>query len=280
MRFRTFPVLVATLLGLGAGSPTAHAGPRDFLICIPGSPGSAAGAKAYMSPFFRRIESLAGWPAGATHGSYQPRLQGCLRQHSATPPGFAVLSLGVYLQVRRSWRTQVLGQVQMFAGAGQRLYLVVKKGGARTLADLRGKRLVSNHLAETRFLNRVLFGGKLDVRKHFTLRQVYRTTKGMRDVARGRADATIINDDELRTLHHRSWGRKLQIMHRSPPLPGAPLVAFRGVARPADIQRVRKVIAHLCRGPAGKKLCQSSGILSMRPATQATFAAMIRRYGR
>jgi len=267
-------ILLSCLLAV----PTAEAGSRDFLICIPGSPGTSAGAAAFMTPFFRRIESLAGWPASSTTGSYQPRYAGCMASIRSSRPGFAVMALGVYLQHRRDMHLKVIGQVDMFAGPGRRLHLVVRKGTFRTLAELKGKKLTSNHLVEKRFLNKIMFGGKIDVAQHFVLRQVSRTTKGMRDVARGRVDATIVNDDELRTMHHRSWGRKLTVIHKSPALPGAPLVAFGRNAKRADISALRRVIARMCSGAQGRKLCKSSGIRSMRLATQSTYARMIRMY--
>lgn len=259
-------------------SPRAEAGPRDFLICIPGSPGSSASAASYMKPFFRRIESLAGWPVGATQGSYHPKYSGCMSQIRTGKPGFAVMALGVYLKHRRSLKLKAIGQVDMFAGAGKRLYLVVRKGTYSSLSELKGKKLTSNHLAEKRFLNQILFRGKIKVSQHFQLRMVYRTTKGMRNVARGRADATIINDDELKTMKRRSWGKSLKILLKSPPLPGAVLVAFGQHAKPADVTKLKSVIGRMCKGAQGNKLCKSSGIRGMRPASQATFARMIRMY--
>lgn len=272
-----FPTLLT--LGLVAASP-ARAGSRDFLICIPGSPGSSASAQSYLTPFFRRVESLAGWPAGATSGNYQPSYAGCLSQIRSGRPGFAVMSLGFYLEQRTAHRLTAIGQVEMFAGAGQRLYLVVKRGAFKTLADLKGKRLTSNHLEEAKFLNKVMFGGKIDVERHFVLRRVTETTKGMRDVARGRTDATIINDDELRTMKSRSFGKDLEVIHQSPPLPGAPLVAIGANAAAADLAKMRRTIAGMCLGADGRKLCADAGIRAMRSASDSTFWAMVRLYGR
>ena len=272
---------LSVILGTTAWHAPAEAAPRGLLVCIPGSPGSSAGALSYMAPFFQRIESLAGWPSRSIQGSYQPSYSGCLRIMDATHPGFAVMSLGVYLQKRKTYRLKVLGQVDMFAGAGKQLYLVVRKGTFTSVAQLQGKKLTSNHLEETDFLNRVMFGGKIDVIQHFVLRRVNQTTKGMRDVVRGRADATIINDDELRTLRRRaSWNSKLTIIHRSPSLPGAPLVAFGQWANGADIAKMKRVVSKMCNGAQGKKLCGASGIQRTRPAGEATYGKVIRLFGK
>lgn len=278
MKTRITALFLALLLPTAV--PRAEAGPRDFLICIPGSSGTSQSAQSYLTPFFQRLESLAGWPGGSTTGSYQPTYAGCLQQISTGRPGFAVLSLGVYLEQLKAHRLKVIGQVEMFAGAGAKLHLVVKGNTYKTVADLKGKSLVSNHLEETKFLNRIMFGGKLDVTRHFQLRQVSLTTKGMRDVARGRADATIVNDDELRTMKSRDFGKDLVVLHESPALPGAPMVLFGGNAAQADVAKIQRSIAGMCKGTEGSKLCLSAGIRSMKTATDAAFAPMVRAFGR
>ncbi|MFH2010588.1 MAG: PhnD/SsuA/transferrin family substrate-binding protein [bacterium] len=277
---KRYLISLLVILGTLLWTPRANAGSRNLLICIPGSPGTSATAQTYMAPFYRRIESLATWQVGSLQGSYQPTYSGCLSKINSWQPGFAVMSQGVYLEHRKALRLNVIGSLQMFAGAGKQLYLVVKKGSFKTVADLQGKRLTSNHLEETKFLNKVMFGGKIDVTRHFLLKQVSQTTKGMRDVVRGRADATIINDDELRTMNGRSWRNTLQIIHKSPRLPGAVLVAFGKWASRVDLAQMKKVARTMCAGPGGRKLCRASGIQSAGAATQATYGRIIRLFGK
>jgi ABC-type phosphate/phosphonate transport system substrate-binding protein len=271
-------IVTGILLASLTGSHPAQAGGRDLVICMPGSPGTTAGAQAYMAPFFRRIESLAAWPASTINGSFHPTYTSCLARVSSIRPGFAVLSLGVYLEQRKRLKLRVIGQVDILYGAGHRLYLVVKKGAYTSLAQLQGKRLTSDHLEETTFLSKVMFGGKIDVTTHFKLKKVRATTKGMRDVKRGRADATIINDEQLRIMKRR--GYPLVVLHKSPRLPGAPLVALGSYARRGDISKMNKVVSTMCSGPLGRKLCRNTGIKSVRKATNRTYAKMVRLFGK
>jgi len=277
MKLSLIATVIITLGSLGA-SHQAQAGGRDLVICMPGSPGSSAGAKAYMAPFFRRIESLAGWPAATLNGSFHPSYSGCMSQIRSSRPGFAVVSLGVYLEQRRRFKMRVLGRVDILYGAGSRLYLVVKKGSYASLAQLKGKRLTSDHLEESKFLSKVMFGGKIDVTKHFKLKKVRAATKGMRDVKRGRADATIINDEQLRIMKRR--GYPLVVLHKSPPLPGAPLVALGRYARSGDVKKMKKVAGAMCSGALGRSLCRKTGIKSARRATDSTYARMVRLFGK
>ncbi len=271
-------IVTALIIGSFGAEQQAQAGARDLVICMPGSPGSTAGAKTYMAPFFRRIESLAGWPASTINGSFHPRYSGCLSRIRSSKPGFAVLSLGVYLEQRKRYKMRVIGRVDISYGSGNRLYLVVKKGKYTSLAQLKGKRLTSDHLEETKFLNKVMFGGKIDVATHFTLKKVRATTKGMRDVKRGRADATIINDEQLRLMKRR--GYPLVVLHKSPALPGAPLVALGTYANSSDIRKMKKVAGAMCSGASGLKLCRATGIRSARSATNSTYARMVRLFGK
>ena len=245
---------------------------------MPGSPGSTTGAQTYMAPFFRRIESLAGWPTNSIRGSFYPTYAGCLAKIRSGKPGFGVLSLGVYLEQRKHYKLRVLGKVNILYGAGKRLYLVVKKGKYKSLAELQGKKLTSDHLEEATFLSKVMFGGKIDVKTHFRLRKVRSTVKGMRDVKRGRADATIINDEQLRILKRR--GYPLVIIHKSPPLPAAPLVAFGSWASRADIAKMKKAAGAMCSGARGRKLCRSTGIQSASRASNATFRRVVKKFGK
>ena len=270
-------LLIGAILFTLALPEAAWAGPRDLVICIPGGTGSTSGASTYMAPFFRRIESLTGWPTSSVKGTYHPTYAGCLTHLASQSPGLGMMSLGVFLEQRKRYKMKIIGQVDMYAGAGRRLHLVVKKGAYANLAALQGKKLTSNHLEEGAFINKILFKGKVQVATHFKLRMVYRSTKGMRDVARGRADATIINDDELKILKRRSWGRKLQVLQSSPPLPPAPLVAFGRWSKNADVAKIRSAVGRLCTGQ-GKKMCQGAGIKRLTRASKATYAKIIRLF--
>ncbi len=271
-------IVTAILLASLSGGTSAQAGSKDLVICMPGSPGTTAGAKSYMAPFFRRIESLAAWPASTINGSFHPTYASCLARVRAIRPGFAVLSLGLYLEQRKHLKLRVIGQVDILYGSGQRLYLVVKKGAYTSLAQLKGKRLTSDHLEETTFLNKVMFGGKIDVSTHFKLKKVRATTKGMRDVKRGRADATIINEEQLRIMKRR--GYPLVVLHKSPRLPAAPLVALGSHARSGDIAKMKKAVGAMCSGAQGRSLCRKTGIKSVSRASNATYRTMIRLFGK
>ncbi len=263
-------------MGLGA---MAWAGPRDFVICLPLGEGSAAAANRYIKPFLRLMEKKAGWPKGSVTGRYITGIAACKAYVRTHKPGFGLLSQGLYVANRRAWHLKVIGRVDMPRGAGRRLYLVVKKGAYSSLDQLKGKTLKSNHVAETSFLSKVIFRGKVNAARFFRLRSTSSPLMGFKSVHRGRADCTLVNDDELAIMKRRREGKDLEIIYKSPRLPQTPVVAFGRNASKADIAALRKALPSLCFGD-GKSVCQNAMIRRFKSAGDGTYRSIVRLFGR
>ena len=268
--------LFVVLMGLGS---VALAGPRDFVICLPLGEGSASAATRYIKPFLRLMEKKAGWPEGSVTGRYINGMAACKAYVRSHKPGFGLLSQGLYVANRRAWRLKVIGRVDMPRGAGNRLYLVVKKGAYTSLDQLKGKTLKSNHVAEKSFLSKVIFRGKVDAARFFRLRATSSPLMGFKSVHRGRADCTLVNDDELAILKRRREGKDLEVIYKSPRLPGTPVVAFKRNASKADIAALRKALPTICSGE-GKTVCQNAMIRRFRPASDGTYRSIVRLFNR
>ncbi len=262
-----------------ATGPSAWAGGRDFVICLPLGEGSAAAATRYMKPFLRHLEKRAGWPEGSVTGRYINGLAACKAYIRSHKPGFGLVSQGTYVANRRAWRLRVIGRVDMPRGAGKRLYLVTKKGAYRSLDELKGKKLKSNHVAEVSFLSKVIFRGKIDAGRFFKLVATSSPLMGFKSVHRGRADCTLVNDDELAIMKRRREGADLEVLYKSPRLPGTPVVAFGRNASKTDIATLRKVLPGLCSGD-GKSVCQNAMIRGFRSASNGTYRSIVRLFSR
>lgn len=269
-----FVLIGCAFIGIGGA---AHAGSRDFVVCLPLGEGSSSVATRHMSPFLRHVEKLVGWPAKAIGGKYINSLSACERHVKSQKPGFGVLSQGLYLEKRRAWKLKIIGRVSMPRGAGKRLYLVVKKGQYSKLSELKGKVLKSNHVAETKFLSKVVFRGKVDVTSHFKLRPTTSPLRGFKSVYRGRADCTLVNDEELKLMKRRKEGKALEVIYKSPRLPGTPVVAFRRHASSSDIRKLKKNLPKVCRG-SGKSVCRGAMIQSFHSASRSTFRKALRLF--
>lgn len=271
--FVFFLFLFSFLLGLS----NVQAEKRKFVVCLPLGEGSSAQATRHMEPFLRHLEKKAGWESGSVEGKYINSLSECLSYIEKTKPDFGVLSQGIYLQMYRKWRLGVIGRVDMPRGAGRRLYLVVEKGKYSSLSDLKGTVLKSNHVADSAFLNKVVFKGKIDATKHFKLSPTSSPLRGFKSVYRGRAGATLVNDDELKLMRKRKEGKKLKVLMSSMRFPGTPVVAFKKNAKSKDIRTLTKTLSGLCSGE-GNSVCRNTMIRSFKPASNATYSKLRKLY--
>lgn len=272
---KTLAIAILAVATMSAGNVWAKN--REFVVCLPLGEGSSALATRHMKPFIRHLEKKAGWQANSVKGKYINSMSKCLSYISANKPDFGVLSQGVYLKMWKKWRLKVLGRVEMPRGAGRRLYLVVQKGKHSSLASLKGTTLKSNHVAETRFLSKVIFKGKVDVTTYFKIRTTSSPLRGFKSVYRGRAEATLVNDDELKLMRKRKEGKKLKVILSSPRLPGTPVVAFKGHASAKDTRVLKKALRSLCNG-SGKSVCRNAMIRRFLPASNATYSKLRRLY--
>ncbi len=272
--------IAVTVVALSGGTYSrAQAAKRVFVVCLPLAEGAEEAATKQMAPFLRRLEKLAGWPAGSVEGHFYSSIAGCEAAVRRLKPAFGLVSQGLYLEKRRTWGLKVIGRVDMPRGAGRRLYLVVKKGAYKSLDELRGKVLKSNHVAEVRFLSKVIFRGKVDAGRFFRLRSTSSPLRGFKAVYRGRADCTLVNDEELKIMRRRREGKDLEVIYQSPVLPGTPVVAFRRHAAPQDVKAVARALRNLCKGE-GASVCRNAMIRRFLPGSDATFRKLVRLFGR
>ncbi len=267
--------LLPVLLLWSPGS--ARAGKRRFVVCLPLGEGSAAQATRHMQPFLRHLEKSAGWEENSVVGTYINSLPECLAYIEKNKPHFGVISQGLYLSNHRKWSLDVIGRVDMPRGAGRRLHLVVEKGKYDSLEGLKGVVLRSNHVADTEFLNRIVFNRKIDVASHFKLDPTSSPLSGIRSVFRGRVGATLVNDDELELMRKRKEGEKLEVLMSSRALPGTPVVAFKNNADAKDVRTLAKILGNLCKG-AGKSVCRDTMIRNFTSANNAVYAKLRNLY--
>jgi ABC-type phosphate/phosphonate transport system substrate-binding protein len=156
--------------------------------------------------------------------------------------------------------------------------VVVKDATAKGLEDLKGKRLASNHLQNMRFVERVIFEGKIDPEKFFVVQPTTSPVKPFKQVDRGEADAALVDDSQLEHMKTLPFGASLRVVYSSPPMPPFPLVAFTKNTTPAEREAVRKVLLRMCGSPDGKEVCKSLTIDHFQPVDPAAFKAATTRY--
>ncbi len=277
------PAHIGLLVAAAAAFATsASAGEKDFVIWTPGIPGTSETAGPFINEFTKYIGNKRGWPPGSSTGIYCEDA-GQFEKALAGKPGFAMIPAWRYLQLACGKNApEPFAAVDGIAGMSSRVrfHIVVKKGTATTLEDLKGKRLISNHLFEQnhKFISRVLLGGKVDIDTFFQLKRTPSPLSGIfRPLASGEQDAALINDEQL-NAPNKPPGLELTVVYSSDPIATFPLVAFPEQVKPAEREAVKKVLTGMCDDPAGKQVCASLQINRFVPLDAGSFDAAIQRY--
>ncbi|MCU1280546.1 MAG: hypothetical protein JWM53_4092 [bacterium] len=134
----------------------------------------------------------------------------------------------------------------------------------------------SNHFTSPKYISKVAFDGKTDVEKEFTIVKATAPAKPLKDVEAGRADAALIDDEQLAQM--KEIAPDLKVIWTSTALPPTPVVAFTKNATAADRAAFAKTLPKLCESDKGKQVCESMFIDKFAPVDKAAFSAAEKRY--
>ena len=254
-------VVVLALCTTGA---VAVAGPRDFLIEHAGSGGTQQQAAPFVAKFLRYAETALGWPANSVSGDFFSEPADAIAALAAKKPGLGMLDPDQLLELRKKESIEILASA---TGKNQlgKLHVVVKDPAYKKLADLKGKTLVSNHLQSARFLSKVVFDGKIDIKTHFgKLVEAPGMLKGVKSVDRGEAEATLLSEEELVALKGMAYP-DLHVIWSSETLPPTAVVAFGKNAQAKDKAAFGKMLFKMCADPQGAPVCKELDIVKFTP---------------
>lgn len=267
---RTIAIVVFGMCG------TAFAGGRDFIAEHAGAGANADNAQPYIDQFLRITETMTGWPANSAKGEWVDDEKGVEKAIAARKPGFAILDPEVFFELRKKESLEPIGEVRGKTFNKGHYSLVVKDPALKSLADLKGKKVSSNHFASPKYVSKVAFDGKIDIEKEFQIVRALAPSKPLKDVEAGRADAALIDDEQLAAM--KELAPDLKVVWTSPPLPPTPVVAFTKNATPADRASFEKALPRICADAKGKQVCESMFIDKFAPVDKSAFSAAEKRY--
>ena len=267
---RTIAIVVFGVCG------TAFAGGRDFIAEHAGAGANAENAQPYIDQFLRITESMTGWPANSAKGEWVDDIKGAEKAISERKPGFAIMDPEVFFELRKKEALEPIGEVRGKTFNKGHYSLVVKDPALKSLADLKGKKVSSNHFASPKYVSKVAFDGKTDVEKDFVMTKASAPSKPLKDVEAGRADAALIDDEQLAQM--KEIAPDLKVIWTSSALPPTPVVAFTKNATAADRAAFQKALPKLCDSEKGKQVCESMFIDKFAPVDKTAFSAAEKRY--
>ncbi len=277
---RTLCLSVA-LVALAATAP-AFAGPHDFVVQHAGAGGGAEEAAPYLATLLRYAEKTLGWTPDSATGQFFVDAKEAAEYIDSKKPGYGMLDPETYCDLQSKHQLAVIASVQGAKGGVAHLYVVVKDPAYKSLADIKGKKLVSNHLQSPRYLSRVAFEGKVDVATYFDAQLTSSPLRGLKAVDRGEAAATLLDDDQLASAKSLPFGSSLRVIYKSPALVPMPVVAFGANGTADDKKAFAKMLLSMCSpvNLKGNEVCSALQINKFVAPDLAAYEAALKRYSK
>jgi hypothetical protein len=273
------PVVLAGVVALVLSVPAlVLGGARDLLLCVTGFPGTTEQAAPTVRGFLDALGQKLGWGAGAIAGDYYPDAEIGLQKIRERQPGFAGMSLELYLAHGSEFGAEVLALAVMHGRDKQRYHVVVaKEGGPANVDALTGTVLVPFR-ESARFLGNLVLDGRRTLAEALTLQYESNPMSALRKVARGQATAAVVEEEIVLRFDEVPVKDQLTVLAAGPWLPGPPLVALSWSAA-ADRTAMRTALVGLCSGD-GAETCRSIRVDSFKQASNADYAEAQRLFDR
>ncbi len=271
----TPPSRLAPLAVLGALAVTspAAAGELQVLVLKEHGVGTAAQAQPYVDKLVAHMGKVSG--LGAAKGKYHATRPEAAKWVADTKPAFGILSLGAFLAWKDPQKLEVVGQVTSSRAGGLQYYLVSKN--QKDLAGCKGKTLATDHADDTKFVDKVAFGGKAKL-GDFTLVSTSRPLQTLKKVTAGEAECALIDDAQLAEMKNLEGGASLKAVWTGDKLPGMVVVAF-GTASASEKKALGGALGKMCEGD-GKTPCSEVGIQAVKAASLSDYQAVVTAYSK
>ena len=256
-------------------APVGAAEPAPIVVCYPGGAVNEKDARGAMDAMLRVVERLGGWPEKSFTSFFTTEPDECKRLMGDKKPGFAITSLGLYLELRAGHHLIPLAQPRINGSNTERIRVVVREGKYKALEDLEGKSLGGTVLAEPEFVSRIVFAGKYDPASFFVLKPSKHAIRALRALDKGELDAVILNGQQFAALGSLDLSNPIAAIFTSEEIPLMGVVANDRTGSAADRARFARALEGLCADSEGKKLCRLFGVESFHTVDPVVFEPMI-----
>jgi hypothetical protein len=261
----------ALLLLLVCPAAAADA-PVGFVVLKEHGVGNQTLAQPYLDRMLTLAAKLTGWPGAA--GKYFTSRSAAETFIKTEHPHFGILSLPAFLAMREPYKLTVIGRVAVSLAGGRRYFIISKQAGS--LAECKGQTLASDHIDDTRFVERVLLHGQATLADFKTM-PTQRPLQTIRAVMNGQAVCALIDDAQKDQFDHLENKDGVRTVWESPELPPMPVVAFPDA--PATERRTFKDNIDAVCEEEGKNACAEVGIDDLAAAADSDYASVVTAYG-
>lgn len=260
-------VKIAALLFTVALLAGASADAKTLVLCYPGGNVKERDAKPATEQMLRVVEKMAGWAQGSYTAEFTSDMTKC-DALMAKNPEFAIVSLGYLL----SNESKILPVVQpkMSGKTTETFRVLVRKGAFTSMEALKGKKISGTPLAETAFVEKIVFAGKYPL-STFDVVPCRGALRSLRDLSEGSVDAVLVTDQQWSSLKSSPMNKDFEVVFTSKALPIMPLVASRTGTTEAERKDFISTMQKFCSNREGKQFCDLFGIDSFMKANDKDF---------
>lgn len=261
----------ATLAALSfAGIGIAAAGnPVNIIVLREHGVGNSSAAQPYLDKFIAMAAKENGWDA-ASKGKYETTRAAADAFISSDKPHFGIYSLAAFLEAKGKHNLEPVGSATMSTGGGQQYFIVSKTAGS--LADCKGKKLATDHLDDTKFIEKVVAAGAFKA-GDFTVVATTRFGQAGRKVASGDTDCALVDDAQLADV--QKVDPAVKSVWQSAKLPPMVVVAF-PAAPAAERTTFQANLPKIC--PSNQAACSDVGLQTLAAAGPGDYAAVVKAY--
>jgi ABC-type phosphate/phosphonate transport system substrate-binding protein len=271
---KTCLIIIASLLTPFTANATPK--PEMIVVCYPGGAVNAKDANVAMSSMLRVVERVGQWQANSFNSLFTVKSDECRKQVAEKNPKFAIISLGLYLELRSQHNLVPVVQPKIKGRTSERYRVMAQKDKYKSLDELKGKTLGGTALEEPSFIGKIVFAGKYDPASFFVLKSSNQAIRALRSLDKGELDAVILNEQQFGGLASLQMKTPLEAIFTSEEIPLMGVVANSTTTTAEERARFSKALEGMCSDTEGKKLCDLFGVESFVTVDAAVFEPMVK----
>ncbi|HET9480988.1 MAG TPA: hypothetical protein VFP98_04460 [Candidatus Polarisedimenticolia bacterium] len=275
-RIIRFMPAAAFALGAASGQVAAAGSPagRMLVVCSPGSPGDTIQAQPTMDAFALEAARAAGRPEGSLRAVYHESLESGLAALKSRDSALAMLPVPLFLRYEKELALEPLLAAVPDTGPTETWSLVARRGAAASAAGMDGWEILGTIGYAESFVRRVAAGrwGPLPdgARVGFTARPL----SALRRAASGERVAVVLDRSQTDALASLPFGKELEAVGSSMPLPGGLLCSV-GTGMPeAEKSAYVRALSQLQRTEQGRATLESLRMKMFAPLSPSDREAL------
>jgi hypothetical protein len=273
LRSKVVPVLLAPLVFAWS----IHADDSSHLVVVfPGGPNPGSSGQRVIDDFVNRLNEQIG---GKLAGSYFNDCAEAAAHLDKNPNSFILGSTGFFLAYREKLGLLPMARVILPEEKPEQYFLVTKKGSFADLAALEGKSISGSPFFEAaKFLDRIVFGGKIATAEYFQAEATSRPLSALRKLTSGDIDGVLLAATQFHSLASLPLADELHVAFESVAIPSVGLMRVDNESTAAFADELKQALLDLSKTPEGIEASKGFGVAGFEEIETEKIDALVKSY--